>query len=337
MTRARDRAPARAGVLWMAATLAGLAVATAVVVVPQSPSVTAAAAPRPPARVQGSTASPSASASPAPSIQIEAAHSASFVPALEGGRPMFILALGSDARPGLRGARADSIHLIGLDLERERATILGFPRDSWVPIPGFGTDRINTALSLGGPELVVRTIEKLTGIRVDFWMLTGFTGLQSMVNGIGGLSVRVTTPMHDPLSGSDFDPGLRHLNGSQALSFARDRHSLERGDIDRSANQGRLLLSALGQLNRSFQGDPSVVFRWITLGWGNVKTDLSVATLLDLGLTAAQISPARVTNLVVPSSVGTAGPFSVVFISSSAEALYADLRADGYADRRPSR
>ena len=82
-----------------------------------------------------------------PVVEIHAAHGASFVAALQGKRPLFILALGSDARPGQRvdRQRADSIHLIGIDRSRTHATILGFPRDSWVHIPGFGTSKINSA------------------------------------------------------------------------------------------------------------------------------------------------------------------------------------------------
>src|SRR5207247_2881382 len=84
-------------------------------------------------------------------VEIHSAHGSSFVPALEGKRPLFILALGSDARPGQRvtGERSDSIHLIGIDAAHHRASILGFPRDSWVNIPGHGVAKINTALTFG--------------------------------------------------------------------------------------------------------------------------------------------------------------------------------------------
>jgi anionic cell wall polymer biosynthesis LytR-Cps2A-Psr (LCP) family protein len=118
---------------------------------------------------------PSPAQTPAPTpVEIHAAHGSSYVPALAGKRPVFILALGSDARPGqsITGERADSIHLIGIDLRTQAATILGFPRDSWVSIPGHGTSKINDGMVLGGPNLMVQTIEHLTGIRVDFWLLT---------------------------------------------------------------------------------------------------------------------------------------------------------------------
>jgi polyisoprenyl-teichoic acid--peptidoglycan teichoic acid transferase len=270
-----------------------------------------------------------------PVVEIHSAHGASFAPALQGKRPLFILALGSDARPGQRvdRQRADSIHLIGIDRSRTHATILGFPRDSWVHIPGFGTSKINSAMVDGGPALMVKTIESITGIRIDFWMLTSFGGLRRMVDYIGGLTVTVPYAMHDRYSGADFKAGPIHMRGWQALAFARNRHDTPNGDFSRSQNQGRLFLAALAQLGKQFPGNPAVLFTWISAGWRNVSTDLPPSTLLDLALTATQVEPGNVNNLVVPGSTGTAGGASVVFVSSSAHALYADMRKDGLAGR----
>lgn len=264
-------------------------------------------------------------------LEIRSAHGASYVPALAGRRPLFILALGSDARSGQRiaGQRADSIHLVGIDVRRRRATILGFPRDSWVRIPGHGTTKINTALALGGPKLVVRTIESMTGIRIDFWVLTSFDGLIRMVNGIGGLRVYVPRRMHDRYSGANFRKGVNRFTGRQALAFARDRHDVPGGDFGRSANHGKLMLAALAKLHRVFDDDPGKIFHWIVVGWRNVRTDLSLNTILDLAFTATSIPAKNVRNLVVPGRTGSAGGASVVFISSSARGIYADMRKDG--------
>jgi polyisoprenyl-teichoic acid--peptidoglycan teichoic acid transferase len=264
-------------------------------------------------------------------LEIHSAHGSSFVPALSGKRPLFILVLGSDARPGQNAerARADSIHIVGIDVKKKRASILGFPRDSWVSIPGYGMAKINTALFVGGPKLVVQTIENITGIRIDFYILTSFWGLEGLVNGIGGLEVDVPYGMHDRFSGSNFSAGKQKLSGKEALSFSRDRHSVPNGDFSRSMNQGRLLVAALKKLRSGFEKDPGLLFTWIGVGWRHVRTDLSLQTLLDLGLTATQISSGKVDNRVVPASVGTVGAQSVVFISSSASSLYRDMRADG--------
>ncbi len=264
-------------------------------------------------------------------IELHAAHGASFVPAIEGKRPLFILALGSDARPGepISRERSDSIHIIGVDAKRHRATILGFPRDSWVSIPGHGHAKINEAMVDGGPELTVRTIEAITGIHIDFWMLTSFRGLEHMVDWIGGVNVNVPYAMHDRYSGANFARGRTHMRGWQALAFARNRHDTPNGDFSRSQNQGTLFLSALSDLGKRFAQDPTELFRWISAGWRNVQTDLSPSTLLDLAITATKVDPKNVTNLVVPGSTGTEGAASVVFISGAAGAIYRDMRKDG--------
>jgi LCP family protein required for cell wall assembly len=277
--------------------------------------------------VRGAPAASNAGAA----IEIHSAHGASFVPALRGQRPLFILALGSDARPGQPVARerSDSIHIIGIDTVHHRATILGFPRDSFVNIPGFGRSKINNTLLYGGPPLAVRTLERLTGIPIDLWMLTSFNGLSNMVQGIGGIQIDVPRPMHDIYSHANFSAGPHHLKGWQALAFARDRHSLPNGDFDRSADQGLLFRAALTQLRKAFARDPSVVFHWMSVGWHNISSDLTAPQLLDLALTATHIPTSNVNNLVVPGSGGNYGLASVVFISPAAQAIYAAMRKDG--------
>ena len=279
----------------------------------------------------GRASSPTAPGSTA-AIQLFAAHGeASLVPALAGERPLFILALGSDARPGQNALRerSDSIHLIGVNLRTHQATILGFPRDSWVSIPGHGTNKINAAMHDGGPDLTVRTVEQITGIHIDLWLLTTFGGIKNMVDGIGGVTVDVPYPMHDAFSHANFSRGVHHLTGSKALAFARDRHDVPGGDLGRSHDQGILFEAGLTELRKDFAEDPADIFHWIAVGWRNVKTNLSVATLLQLGLTATQISPANVNNIVVPASGGSVGGFSVVFIQPGARSLYAQMRAKG--------
>jgi len=279
-------------------------------------------------RAGASTASPSAS--PA-IVQIHSLHGASLVPALSGLRPLFILALGSDARPGeaVQSQRSDSIHLIGIDPAHDRATILGFPRDSMVSIPGHGTGKINTALFFGGPALLAQTVENLTGIRIDFWMLTSFPGLVNMVNGIGGLRVYVPIPLHDSFSGAFFSRGYHQMNGGQALAFARDRHDFPTGDLARSANQGAIMKTALGKLHTVFEQDPSVLLKWIAVGWRNIVTDLSVETMVSLAFAATQVPARNVNNLIVPTHGGSVGGASVEFIDASAQSIFADMRDNG--------
>jgi len=286
----------------------------------------------------GRAASPTPSAAPGASpspLELHLAPGATFVPALEGKRPIYILALGSDARPGqgIDAERADSIHIIAYNPAAGRGTILGIPRDSWVNIPGHGTDKINASLSDGGPALTIKTVEALTGIKFDFYAITSFVGLTRMINGLRGVNVQVTQPMHDPLSHSNFNPGKHHLSGWEALAYARDRHSFLSGDLTRSANQGTLMLAALTQFKKLFKNNPVQLLSIMATTWANVRTDVPPATLYKLALTASQVHPRNVTNLVVPATTGMEGAQSVVFISSGAKALYAQLRRNGYIAR----
>jgi len=253
------------------------------------------------------------------------------LPGLTGTKPFFILSLGSDARPGqtIAGQRSDSIHIIGINPVRHRVSILGFPRDSWVSIPGHGQNKINSAMSSGGPDLTVRTMEQLTGIHIDYYLLTSFGGLTNMVDAIGGIKVDVPYPMHDHYSGANFRAGVQTLNGKQALAFSRNRHDTPNGDLSRSLNQGTLLTAALGELHTQFEKDPGIVLTWMATGLKNVHTDLSIKELLTLAFSALSIPANHVNNQIVPASTGTVGSASVVFISPSARSVYADMRNNG--------
>ena len=253
------------------------------------------------------------------------------IPGLPTQGSMFVLAIGSDARPGqsVTGTRADSLHVIGINLKERKASILGIPRDSFVPIPGHGSNKINASLVMGGPELTVRTVEQLTGIRMDGYLLTGFEGFQHLVNGVGGLTVRVPYPMSDKASRAYFKPGPKRMNGEKALAFSRNRHDTPGGDFGRSLNQGTVILAALRKLRDDVARDPLTLFRWILVAREHLRTDLGLDEMVALLFAALSIDPARVDNRVVSGGGGTVGGASVVHLSSKARAMFRDLRRDG--------
>jgi LCP family protein required for cell wall assembly len=268
-------------------------------------------------------------------IAIGKAH-AGFAPSLTGTKPIVILAVGSGARPGedILHSLADSLHLISLNPARHRATIIGIPRDSWVTVPGHGTSKINASLVQGGPELLVRTIESISGLTIDYWAITTFWGITDLVNDLGGLTLDVPFSMSDPYSRSDFQPGVQHLEGSQVLAFSRDRHSFNQGDFARSENGGRVLLALLAQFRTEFQRDQSNLFTWIGAGMRNVETSVPLSEALDLAFTVSHLNPKGVTNAVLPGSSGTEDGLSVVFLSSAKDAIFADVRPDGILSKR---
>jgi LCP family protein required for cell wall assembly len=255
-----------------------------------------------------------------------------YTPQPTGGRTITILAIGSDARPGQNPlkTRADSIHVIFLQPRKGQAVIVGIPRDSWVSIPGYGTNKINSAMSSGGLARLVQTIERNFGARIDYWAVTTFSGIQRMVDAVGGLQIRVPFEMHDPYSGANFHRGLRRLHGKQVLAFARDRHSVASGDFGRQENGGRVFVSALIQFRNEYRRNPSRLLSWIAAGVRDMETELSVDELVGLAFTASHVRLKHVRNVVLPGGTGSIGGLSVVMLSmSAAKAIFADAKVDG--------
>jgi LCP family protein required for cell wall assembly len=245
-------------------------------------------------------------------------------------QPVFILALGIDGRLGVGGERSDAIHVIGVNPGQGSATILDIPRDTWVQIPGHGMDKINAAYTDGGPGGAAETVEALTGAHIRFVLTTTFDGFPKMVDELGGLPINVPYPMHDPFSGSHFDPGLHYFGGLDSFAFVRDRHSTTNGDLDRTGNQGAAIVAALSQLrSQGASGNPAKVFKALaTLGRNTQLTNVGVLDLYNLGKLALSIDPAKVRNVVIPAGTGTVGAQDVVFAAPAAGSLFADFRDD---------
>jgi LCP family protein required for cell wall assembly len=168
------------------------------------------------------------------------------------------LIAGSDTRDGIsrseratlhlgaEGANAsDSLMLLHMGTAG-KPVLLSIPRDSYVPIPGHGSNKINAALAFGGPTLLIQTVENVTGLRIDHYMSIGFGGLANVVSAAGGVRICVTAAI-PPDSYSGFKglaAGCHNLNGTQAIAFVRDRHSFGTSDLQRIQDQ-RAFLSAL--------------------------------------------------------------------------------------------
>lgn len=246
---------------------------------------------------------------------------------------IWLLALGSDARPGqpILGSRSDAIQLVGINTRTHHAVTIGIPRDSYVNIPGSGTDKINAAMVFGGPELTALAVEGLTGIRPDYVFVTSFRGVRSMVNGVKGVEVTVTYPMND--LNQRFRPGQRKLTGLEALAFARIRHGLPRGDFDRSMDQGQLLRGGLRTIAGK-QGRAGFLERALGYFARYTDTNIGPAELYQLAHAVLEVNPALVRVCVISGGTGTAGGASVVFPDvSAARSLARDVRHDATVDQ----
>ena len=241
----------------------------------------------------------------------------------------FILALGSDARPNedLMKTRADSIHLVAVNPSTGQGTIVGFPRDAYVQFPDGRRGKINDALARGGPKYVAETVRQLSGLPIHYVVLTGFVGLQKMVDDLGGLDFHVDARMNDKNSGARFQAGWHHLVGGEALAYSRNRGDVPNGDFSRSENQGRLMLAALSKL-RSEVPDDGALLHWVGVLKKWCWLDVPIDHIPRLAALARRIEPEKMSNVVLPGRIGYAGSASVVYLTQDAPKLFDDLRDD---------
>jgi LCP family protein required for cell wall assembly len=217
------------------------------------------------------------------------------------GRGSTWLLVGSDSRTDLTGAqqadlatggdtgngRTDTILLVHAPAVGGAGptTVVSIPRDSYVPIPGYGTDKINAAFAVGGAPLLVQTVEQATGLRVDHYAEIGFAGFAGVVDALGGVNMCLAEPVSDPLAGIDLPAGCQDLDGRNALGYVRTR-ATPRADLDRMTNQ-RSFIAAM--LHRA--ASPAVwanPWRWFAVpraavGAVSVDNDDHVWDLLRLG------------------------------------------------------
>lgn len=244
---------------------------------------------------------------------------------------VWILAVGSDARPGedMRRSRGDALQLVGINTRTGAASAIGVPRDSWVSIPGHGREKINSALYFAGPQGMAGAMRNLVGIEPDYVMVTRFPFFEDMVDDIGGITVTNPRRFSDPyLKKEGFARGRIHLNGYNAMAFSRIRKSLAGGDFDRSANQQRTLRGIHARI-RAQADQPGFIERGVMTVMEHMATDASPAELFELAQAVAQVDPRRITTCVVQGRVGYVGAASVVFPDvAQARRMGRDARGD---------
>lgn len=244
---------------------------------------------------------------------------------------IFVLAIGNDARYGNPDrSLADAIHIIGINTKTMKGGILNFPRDAWVNIPGYGSAKINEALFRGGPELLAKTLENLTGIRLDYWVMVGFQGFQSIIRDIKGVRMNVPVAHNDTgASGSVLRAGVQDLKGYEALAYARARKSFRGGDVARTTHQGDMLKALVRKLHSESRANPATLLRWIGTTRRHARLDIGANELFRLGILATQVKAKDVGSVTIPVSLGFVGAASVVFIGPRAASIYQRFRQNG--------
>jgi polyisoprenyl-teichoic acid--peptidoglycan teichoic acid transferase len=199
------------------------------------------------------------------------------------------LILGSDSRGkgSTSGARADSIIIMRTNPHTHLISMLSIPRDLDVPIPGHGNNKINAAFAYGGAPLLIKTINKLTGLKVNHIVLVDFTGFRDLIDTLGGVTVDNPTKVisSQPFGGYywHFAKGEIHLDGRHALAYSRIRHTTNPADSDitRTQRQQRVMTALSHQLVQ-----PSNIFNLPTIGKAIAEpltTDLTARDFLGLG------------------------------------------------------
>jgi LCP family protein required for cell wall assembly len=163
------------------------------------------------------------------------------------------LIVGSDSREGLSdeqikdlrlgkigGRRTDTIILLHRPASG-KPTLVSLPRDSYVPIPGQGRNKLNAAYAFGGPALLVQTVEQVTGLRVDHYAEVGFGGFVGMTDAVGGVELCPSRRIRDRKSGLRVQKGCQEMDGPTALAYVRARYFDPKGDLGRVERQQEFL------------------------------------------------------------------------------------------------
>ncbi|MFF4762701.1 LCP family protein [Streptomyces sp. NPDC001292] len=263
-----------------------------------------------------------------------------------------ILVLGSDSRSGEQnkelgggdseGARSDTAMIVHIDAGRTSATVVSIPRDTLVtrpscPLESGGSTAVanyamfNSAYSVGGPVCAVKTVETLTGIRMDHYVEIDFSGFAKLVDAMGGVTVTTELDIDDDKSHLHLKAGTHHLNGTEALALARTRHGVGDGsDLGRIGLQQTLVKALLEEISASgLLDDPAGLYRVADAVTGSLTTDTgldSLGELTTLGQSLKGLSAQNVRTVTMPVVTAPWNPNRVVAQEPDAGDLWTSLR-----------
>lgn len=282
------------------------------------------------------------------------------------------LLVGTDGRDGLDPAEkqlyhlggapchcTDTIMLVHLSADRQRASIVSIPRDTYVRLPntpghsGAGAvpaaarptparppltthpAKINEAFADGGAKLTVHTVEQMTGVHIDHYLEVDFTSFMKTVDVIGGVPVCTTVPLKDSYSGLDLPVGTTTLDGGQALQYVRSRHTDGSADLGRMQRQQKFLAQIIHKItSEKTLSNPVALTRIARTVLGSVRADQGLGTtdlialakgMKGLSASSSEFTSVPLSNLdyKVPGIGST-----VKWDSTKAGKLWAAIRAD---------
>ncbi len=218
--------------------------------------------------------------------------------------------------PGHDGEKLSDTNIVAsVDTHNHKLALISLPRDLRVQIPGHGYDKINTANSYGGVSLAEQTVESTLGLKINYYIKANFTGLKQIVDTVGGVDITNKTLLYDsqyPCDGNTgrscgyrLAPGQYHLNGTQALKYARCRKGTCGSDFGRDERQQEVLQQvAKKALSTPTLINPAKFNGLLNSVSGNVKTDLSITDMKRLYDMSQKFDPATTTKVVLDTSPG---------------------------------
>ncbi|MEY9967731.1 LCP family protein required for cell wall assembly [Streptacidiphilus sp. MAP12-16] len=279
-------------------------------------------------------------------------------PAASGSGVMNILVLGSDSRSGDNGklaggtadgtARSDTAMVVHVNQRHDHADVVSLPRDTLVSRPsctsttGTGRGRtlppadgvmFNTAYEVGGPACAVKTVESMTGMRMNHFIELDFAGFAKLIDALGGVTVTTTVDINDTDSGLHLKAGTTHLNGTQALAFVRTRHGVGDGsDLGRIQLQQQMIKSILQQADSvDLLTSPGKLYDIADTATSALTTDSdlgSVTSLISFAQSLKGIGAKDVTAVTMPTATAPSDPNRLVALDPQATDLWTALKRD---------
>ncbi|TFB92012.1 LytR family transcriptional regulator [Cryobacterium sp. MDB2-10] len=209
------------------------------------------------------------------------------------------------------GTSTDTMIVLHLPANGDSPTLISFPRDSWVDIPGFGKNKLNAAFAfgsendagdVGGAQLLTSVIQNMTGLTIDHFVRVSMMGFYNIAQALGPIQVCLNAAVNDPYSTINLPAGISTLNAQQALAFVRQRHGLPQGDLDREVRQRYFLsMEARQLLSAGTLLDPVKLPQVLDAVSASLQTDPGL-NLLDLATRFGGLNPSNITSTTIPVS-----------------------------------
>ncbi|WP_323188293.1 LCP family protein [Streptomyces sp. NBC_00249] len=208
----------------------------------------------------------------------------------------------------------DTIMLVHLSADKERASVVSLPRDSYAEVPAHQDlvtgkahkahpVKLNAAYAEGGPNLTVRTVENMTRVKIDHYLEVDFTSFMKTVDAMGGVEICTAKTMRDSYTGLDLLPGTHRLTGGQALQYVRSRHVDGASDLGRMQRQQRFIAALIKQATGGGVLLNPVKFKEVSstlLGSVRADKDFGSEQMLALGQAMRDFTPSSSEFASVP-------------------------------------